>query len=674
MINLRKKLISVFLTVLFLVLVCPADSYPLGLSDQEITGSIDYFKTCQKSDGGFGEQDRNSNPGTSTWVILALAAAGEDISEWKSGSVSAMDYLKSLAPETVALDGTSETSKMILTLVAIGEDPRSFEGTDFVTLLKSKEKDSGQYGDHIYTTNWAVMALSAAGEDVSKSVQWLESQQNDDGGFGWTTGAESDNDDTSSAVMALCSAGRSSSSPSIKSAISFFRNSQGDDGGFNYGGSSSSNTASDSWVIQALIAAGEDPISFVKDGKSPVDNLMTYRTDDGYFMWTSLLTDNPCRMTSAAVPALLGIPYPIKPDDHLSVAKTSAGSQSGSTSKDSSSDADSTGSSYLSGSDASSEDSNRAVIVVDDFGRSVEINGYPQRIISLAPANTEILYALGLGDKIVGVTDYCNYPAEAETVEKVGGYSTPNVEKIVAAKPDLIIASFGNTEEVANKLRNMGFVVISTNPTDISDVLNDITIIGEATGTETKAREIVTDMEDRINSIRTKAAGADEHPTVAHMVWYDPVWVSGSETFQNEMFEIISAKNAFPEVKGWGTVSLEEFVVTNPDVIVVSSGSGMGTEGRDVIYNYLMEETRFKNMNAVKNNRVYVVDADIIDRGGPRIVDGLEEVAADVYPDLFTYTANSENNNSESAPLGMSVIMSLIAGLSIVFLRGKEKA
>jgi len=666
----RKKLISIFLTVLLLVLVCPADSYPLGLSDQEITGSIDYLKSCQKSDGGFGESDRDSNPGTSTWVMLALAAAGEDLSVCSSGGASAMDYLKSLAPETVALDGTSETSKMILTLIAAGEDPRSFEGTDFVSLLKSKEKDSGQYGDHIYTTNWAVMALSAAGEDVSKSVKWLESQQNDDGGFGWTIDAESDNDDTSSAVMALCSAGRTSSSPSVKSAVAFFRNSQGDDGGFNYGGSSSSNTASDSWVIQALVAAGEDPTSFVKNGKSPVDNLLTYRTDNGYFMWTSLLTDNPCRMTSGAVPALLGLPYPIKPDDYLSVAKTTTDSHSGSKSAVSSD----SGSASGSGSVAYPEDSDRVVTVVDDFGKEIEIKGYPQRIISLAPANTEILYALGLGDKVVGVTDYCNYPAEAEKVEKVGGYSTPNIEKIVAAKPDLIVASFGNTEEVANKLRDMGFVVISTNPTDISDVLNDITIIGEATGTESKAKEIVTDMENRINSIRTKAAGADEHPTVAHMVWYDPVWVSGSDTFQNEMFEIISAKNAFPEVKGWGTVSLEEFVVTNPDVIVVSSGTGMGEEGRDVIYNYLMEESRFKNMNAVKNNRVYVVDADIIDRGGPRIVEGLEEVAADVYPDLFTYATNYENNSSESAPLGLSVVMSLIAGLSIVFLQRREKA
>ncbi|EHQ35712.1 helical backbone metal receptor [Methanoplanus limicola] len=667
----RKKLLSIFLTVLLLVLVCPADSYPMGLSDQEITGSINYMKSCQKSDGGFGESDRDSNPGTSTWVMLALSAAGDDLSECKSGGVSAIDYLKSIAPETVALDGTSETSKMILTLIAAGEDPRSFEGADFVSLLKSKEKDSGQYGDHIYTTNWAVMALSAAGEDVSKSIQWLESQQNDDGGFGWTIDAESDNDDTSSAVMALCSAGRSSSDSSVKSAMKFFRNSQGEDGGFNYGGSSSSNTASDSWVIQALIAAGEDPTSFIKNGKSPVDNLLTYRTDDGYFMWTSLLTDNPCRMTSAAVPALLGLPYPIKHDDHLSVAKTSTGSQSGSTPAALSSDSDSASGS---GPAVSPEDSDRVVTVIDDFGKEIEIKGYPQRIISLAPANTEILYALGLGDKIVGVTDYCNYPAEAVNVEKVGGYSTPNVEKIVAAKPDLIVASFGNTEEVANKLRNMGFVVISTNPTDISDVLNDITIIGEATGTESKAKEIVSDMESRINSIRTKAAGADEHPTVAHIVWYDPVWVSGSDTFQNEMFEIISAKNAFPEVKGWGTVSLEEFVVTNPDVIVVSSGTGMGEEGRDVIYNYLMEESRFKNMNAVKNNRVYVVDADIIDRGGPRIVEGLEEVAADVYPDLFTYTEKSENNTSESAPLGISVVMSLIAGLSVVFLRRREKA
>lgn len=647
--------------------VCPVHGYPLGLSDQSITGSMDYLRTCQNPDGGFGELDRESNAATSTWVIMTIVAAGENPADWKVDGTSSLDYLKTLVPETVELDGTSETAKMVLTLVSVGEDPRNYEGVDFVEMLKSKEKESGQCGDHIYTTNWAILALSAAGEDTSKPVEWLESQQNADGGFAWALGAESDNDDTASALMALCSAGRTSADSSVKKALEYFRKNQMDNGGFNYGGSSSANSASDSWVIQAIVAAGENPEDFVKNGKNPVDDLLSYQTADGYFMWTSLLTDNPCRMTASAVPALLGIPYPVYPDDYKSVPVSSSGySTPGET-------ASSTpvGTVSSSSTDSSGE---RVVTVIDDFGKEVEIHGYPQRIISLAPSNTEILYALGLGDRIVGITDYCNYPAETANVEKIGGYSSPNLEKIVAAKPDLIVASFGNTEEVSDKLRDMGFTVISTNPIDISDVLYDITMIGEATGTESEAQELVSELSGQIDEIRSKASTLTEHPNVVHMVWYDPIWVSGKNTFQNEMFEIIGANNAFPEIDGWGTVGLEDFVTTNPDVIIVSSGSGMGEEGKDIIYNYIMEEPRFRNLNAVKNDRVYVVDADLIDRGGPRIGQALQEVAAVVYPDTFSSEEGGDESSSQSTPLGLSAIVSVIAGLSIVFLGKKREA
>jgi len=658
---LKKYLIPLFILVFLLALISPVAGYPFAGSDPEIAGSINYFKTCQKSDGGFGELDRDSNPGTSTWVILALASTGENPTGWTKNGVSVMDYLRTIAPETVALDGTSETSKMILTLIAIGEDPRNFEGTDFVTLLKNKEKDSGQFGDHIYTTNWAVLALSAAGEDVSKSVQWLESQQNEDGGFGWTLNAESDNDDTASAVMALCSGGRTSSDTSIKSAVSFFRESQGNDGGFNYGGSSSSNTASDSWAIQALTAAGEKPATFTKNGNSPVDNLLSYRSSDGYFMWTSLLTDNPCRMTSSAVPALLGQPYPILPDKNTPVLSSPAQTP----------ERKPTATPQITPSVSSAKQSGEARTVIDDFGTEVTIPSTPQRIISLAPANTEILYALGLGSRVVGITDYCNYPAETASVEKVGGYSSPNLEKVLAADPDLIVASFGNTEEVANRLRDFGLTVVSTNPLSIKDVLNDILLIGEATGTEQKAEELVADLQSRIDTISQTANTGKTQSKVTHMIWYDPLWVSGSATFQNEMFDLVNAENAFPEVEGWGVVSLESFIATDPEVIIVSSGAGMGEEGRDIIYNYVYEEPRFSEMNAVKNKRVYVIDADVIDRGGPRIVDALEQVATAIHPDLFTSPQAAATPNSEAAPLGVPVLV--IACLGFLLLAGRRQ-
>ncbi|WP_157199859.1 prenyltransferase/squalene oxidase repeat-containing protein [Methanogenium cariaci] len=214
----------------------------------------------------------------------------------------------------MAIDGTSETSKLIITLVAAGgEDPRNFEEHDFVALLQKKQREDGRYGEHIYTTNWAVMALSAAGEDTSKGVAWLISQQNEDGGFGWTVGgAESDCDDTSSTVEALIAGGTPQDSPVIRDAVAFLKTMQQADGGFNYGGSSATNSASDSWVIQALVAAGEDPLTWTTaTGNTPVSHLLAFQADEGYFRWTSVLTDTPpCKMTATAVPALTGKPFP----------------------------------------------------------------------------------------------------------------------------------------------------------------------------------------------------------------------------------------------------------------------------------------------------------------------------------------------------------------------------
>lgn len=656
-----KLLFRALLLLALCTCVVSVSAYPFAPSDTCLEDALDYLHTCQKPDGGFGEESRDSNPGTSTWVILALVAAGEDPHDWVVGENSAIDYLKNIAAETAQLQGTSETAKMILTLVATGYDPTSFEGYDFVALLKDKQKASGQYGDHIYTTAWSVLAMAAAGEETQAGLTWLESQQNDDGGFGWTLGAESDNDDTAASLMALIAAGRTSSAPSVQKAVSFFKDRQESDGGYNYGGSSSSNSASDSWVIQALVAAGEDPSTIIKNGLSPVDNLCGYQSPDGFFMWTSLLTDNPCRMTASAIPALLGQPYPILHGENLPVLTSSAQTN----------EITSTVTPQITPTVHSAEQSGEAITVIDDFGTKVVIPSVPQRIISLAPANTEILYALGLGSQIVGVTDYCNYPAETASVEKVGGYSTPNIEKILATNPDLIVASFGNTEEVADRLRALGLTIISTNPLSIEDVLNDVSLIGKATGTEQKAEELVNDLQTRIDTISQTAGTATTQPKVTHMIWYDPLWVSGNATFQDEMFDLVSAENAFPDVEGWGVVSLETFIATNPEIIIVSSGAGMGEEGRDIIYNYVYEEPRFAEMDAVKNKRVYVIDADIIDRGGPRIIDALEEIAADIHPDLFEATPAVTTQNSEATPLSTPILAMACIGMLLLVRKRK---
>ena len=139
--------------------------------------------------------------------------------------------------------------------------------------------------------------------------------------------------------------------------------------------------------------------------------------------------------------------------------------------------------------------------VFDDLGRLVAINGTPQRIISLAPSNTEILFALGLGDKVVGVTDWCDYPPEALDKEKVGGYVNPDIEKIVALNPDLILVAYGTPMDIINNLVGLGLTVFGIKTTDLDDLLNDIRRIGEITDKEVEAQALTSEMESGIEAV-----------------------------------------------------------------------------------------------------------------------------------------------------------------------------
>lgn len=266
---------------------------------------------------------------------------------------------------------------------------------------------------------------------------------------------------------------------------------------------------------------------------------------------------------------------------------------------------------------------------VDDTGYEIP-KGNPQRIVSLAPSNTEILFAIGAGDRVVGVTDYCNFPPEV--VEKkergelvsIGGYTTINIEKVVSLKPDLVVASYGNGIENIETLRRMGLTVIAFDPKSIEDVMRDIVLIGVATGEKENATKLVQDMVEKIENVSESVRGKPK-VRVAHILWYDPIWVSGSRTFIDEVIGLAGGENVF-SFEGWRTVSVEDLIAANPDVILVSSGSGMGG-GKDVVYEWVVSDERLSGIKAVKEGRVYVVDADMISRPSYRLAEAIEVVA-----------------------------------------------
>ncbi|NLA39205.1 MAG: cobalamin-binding protein, partial [Methanomicrobiales archaeon] len=404
--------------------------------------------------------------------------------------------------------------------------------------------------------------------------------------------------------------------------------------------------------------AGEDPSSWSKNGNNLVTTFASLQQPDGSFLWTAYTADNPCGMTARAIPALLGKPYPILPGQAapdlpvpgrpaIAAPEVATAAQQPET---------------LPVADPVEW---QPVTITDDYGEMVRLDTMPVRIVSLAPANTEILFALGLGDRVVGVTDYCNYPAEATAKPKIGGYSTINIERVMATQTDLVVAAFGNTEEAINRLKSLGLTVIALNPDSVEGTLHDIRLAGKATGTEAEAERLAASIEARIDAVKEKLKNVTRPPTVAHVIWYDPIWVSGSNTFQDELITFAGGTNAFPDLEGWQIASLERFITTDPEVIIVNSGTGMGDEGVDLIYRYFMNEPRLKSMKAIQQNRVYVIDSDLIDRGGPRLVDALEEVAADIHPGLF------EGNTRNEAPVPQSPgfgVIALICALSAVFL------
>jgi iron complex transport system substrate-binding protein len=272
--------------------------------------------------------------------------------------------------------------------------------------------------------------------------------------------------------------------------------------------------------------------------------------------------------------------------------------------------------------------------IVDGLGRKVTINTVPQRIVSLAPSNTEILFALGLGDKVVGDTEYCNYPEAAKTKPKVGGFSTVDIEKVVSLRPDLVLATRIHDKTIIPALENLGITVVALTPGSLNDVLDSIKLVGKITGQDKEASELVKDLSARIKEItdKTQNLSPEQRPRVFYVTWHDPLWTAGTGTLSNDVISQAGGQNIASDITGDKTIDLETVINRDPEVIIVSVG--MGT-GEDLPWQYIKSESRLKNTHALLNSRVYKIDGDLIDRPGPRVVEALEQIAQFIHPELF---------------------------------------
>ena len=264
--------------------------------------------------------------------------------------------------------------------------------------------------------------------------------------------------------------------------------------------------------------------------------------------------------------------------------------------------------------------------VTDDSGTEVTIEQEPQTMISVLPSNTEIVFALGLDEEVIAVTDNDDSPEEVNDKEKVGGMEL-NVEKIVSLEPDLVFAGLLNGD-VVQKLRDLGVTVLVSEGESLADTYASIELIGKVTNRAAEAEAIVNGMKEDVSQVEEWVSNIPDEKRLS--VWWedDPeLFTPGAGTMMDELITIAGGKNvAAKELDGWGQLSEEKVVEFNPDVIV-------GTYGEDQVKEAVADRQAWSEINAVKNGRVYGIDSSLVSRPGPRLTEGLRELAKLFYPD-----------------------------------------
>lgn len=269
------------------------------------------------------------------------------------------------------------------------------------------------------------------------------------------------------------------------------------------------------------------------------------------------------------------------------------------------------------------------VTLTDSTGETITLTKKPERIVSLAPTTTEILYFLGLEEQIVGRTSYCNYPESILEVPEVGSTSEPNVETIVDLNPDLVVSAIFIPDEVMNKLRELGIQVAFFNDKEnFEGTYAIIEKLGMLTGTEDKAAEVIGSMKQKVASLEeeVKALNLTQKPTVYYATGFgEGDYGAGGDTFIGEIITLAGGENIMQDISGW-LISKEQIAEGDPDIIIVPSGANMATE---------MAKTDFyKDLRAVKEGRIYEIDGDSISRQSPRVADALVEMAQKIHPEL----------------------------------------
>jgi len=271
--------------------------------------------------------------------------------------------------------------------------------------------------------------------------------------------------------------------------------------------------------------------------------------------------------------------------------------------------------------------------VVDDLEREVSLEQEAQRVVSLAPNNTEILFELGLEEEIVGVTQFCDYPQQALETNDVGTITEPNLEQIIELEPDLVVAAGINPMDVVERLEELEITVVGFEPESITEVFTTIDDLAQLTGQQQKAEIILNDLSERKDQIvETVAAEVEQRPTVFYEIWKEPLTTAGGGTFINDIIELAGGVNIAADAgEEWPQFSFEVLLAEDPDIYLSSEHSWENEVTKDSVLN----RDNYDNLTAIQEERVAVLNQDLLSRGGPRIITGLEKVAEAIHPEIF---------------------------------------
>ena len=267
--------------------------------------------------------------------------------------------------------------------------------------------------------------------------------------------------------------------------------------------------------------------------------------------------------------------------------------------------------------------------LTDDAGRNVAVPARVERVITLAPNLTEIVFAIGAGDRVVGNTSYCDYPAEAKNVAKVGDTLHPSLERIIALRPQVVLVSTASQLEVfTQQLQSQNIAVFVTDPHNLDGVFKSIEQIGRMLGQDQQAQALVQKLRDRTNAVE-QAVKPTQPVRVFYQLSAQPLYTAGRDAFVTDLMRRAGAVSVTGDVPGaWPTYSNESALAAKPEAIILATGGSMGPANADVA-------EPLRSSPAAQTGRVYKINDDHLTRPGPRAVDGLEEMAHALHPEAF---------------------------------------